>query len=335
MTHAVQQWPEAFAARYRERGYWRGDTLGAVLRARAARTPGRVAVVGGEARWTYRELDRRADALAAGFRAMGLKPGERVVVQLPNIPEFFSVIFGLFRARVLPVYALPAHRRAEIVHIANAAEAAALVVADGSGGFQYTALAREVRSLVPSLRHVIVAGAAEEFTSLEELSVSAPADNADAPAPSDVAFMQLSGGSTGLPKLIPRTHDDYLYSVRASVEICGLDEESVYLGALPIAHNFPMSSPGFLGYAPRRWDRGAVDVAGAGCRLSADSPRGRYHHGARAAACPGVARGGGASAARSLEPPGASGGRGEAHPRGRPPRPGDARRDVAAGVRHG
>jgi 2,3-dihydroxybenzoate-AMP ligase len=69
----------------------------------------------------------------------------------------------------------------------------------------------------------------------------------EAPAPSEVAFLQLSGGSTGLSKLIPRTHDDYIYSFRASNDICGIDAESVYLAALPVAHNFTMSSPGTLG----------------------------------------------------------------------------------------
>ena len=62
-----------------------------------------------------------------------------------------------------------------------------------------------------------------------------------------MAFLQISGGSTGLSKLIPRTHDDYLYSVRESADISGLEPESVYLTALPAAHNFPMSSPGYLG----------------------------------------------------------------------------------------
>ena len=71
-----------------------------------------------------------------------------------------------------------------------------------------------------------------------------PGDDAD---PSSIAFLQLSGGTTGLPKLIPRTHDDYLYSVRASAEICGLTPDTVYLAALPAAHNFTMSSPGLLG----------------------------------------------------------------------------------------
>ena len=62
-----------------------------------------------------------------------------------------------------------------------------------------------------------------------------------------MAFFQLSGGSTGTPKLIPRTHDDYYYSVRRSNEICGLGSHTRYLCALPAPHNFPLSSPGALG----------------------------------------------------------------------------------------
>ncbi|MGX6449299.1 (2,3-dihydroxybenzoyl)adenylate synthase, partial [Patulibacter sp. S7RM1-6] len=68
-----------------------------------------------------------------------------------------------------------------------------------------------------------------------------------APAPSDVAFLQLSGGSTGVPKLIPRTHDEYLYTLRRSAELCGLTPRGVYLAALPVAHNYPLSSPGIMG----------------------------------------------------------------------------------------
>ena len=62
-----------------------------------------------------------------------------------------------------------------------------------------------------------------------------------------MAFFQLSGGSTGTPKLIPRTHNDYDYSIRRSNELCGVSAETRYLNALPAAHNYAMSSPGSLG----------------------------------------------------------------------------------------
>ena len=77
-------WPEEWAARYREAGYWRGETFGAMLRERAASHPDRIAVIGGDCRWSYRDLDLRADRLAAGFSGLGIGPKDRVVVQLPN-----------------------------------------------------------------------------------------------------------------------------------------------------------------------------------------------------------------------------------------------------------
>ena len=247
MIPLKQVWPDDMAALYRAKGYWRGETFSQMLRSRAEAQPDAVAVVGADQRWTYGELLQKAETAAAGFLALGLKPGDRVVVQLSNLPEFLSVIFGLFRARLIPVYALPAHRATEIVHFVTRAEAAAYVVADRHEGFDYRALARAVQADVPELRHVVVVGEADEFASFDGFRAdpaALPTDDAD---PSDVAFLQISGGSTGLSKLIPRTHDDYLYSVRESADISGLEPESVYLTALPAAHNFPMSSPGYLG----------------------------------------------------------------------------------------
>ncbi len=241
-----QVWPEEFAERYRRAGYWRGETIGSVLRDRARKHPERLAVIGGEIRWTYGELDRRADRLASGFLASGLSPGDRVIVHLPNIPEFLSVAFGLMRAGLAPVHALPAHRLAEIGHFARVSEAAGYVIPDIADGFDYRTLARDLVREVPAIQLVAVVGAAAEFTPLAAIE-DAGGPALPAPSPSEVAFLQISGGTTGLSKLIPRTHDDYLYSFAASADICGLDEASVYLGVLPIAHNFPMSSPGTLG----------------------------------------------------------------------------------------
>lgn len=242
-----QIWPEEFAQRYRERGYWRGETFPGFLRERAQQFPDRVAVTGGDGTsWTYGELFSRAETNAAGFLALGLKPGDRVVVQLGNIPEFLSVVCGLFVAGLIPVYALPAHRLTEIAHFAQKAEAAAYVIAERYDGFDYRALAREVIATAPTVKHVVVVGDAEEFIPLDSFKADPSLLPAD-PSPSSVAFLQISGGSTGLSKLIPRTHDDYIYSFRASAEICGLNENSVYMAALPVAHNFPMSSPGVFG----------------------------------------------------------------------------------------
>ncbi|MFI8359931.1 (2,3-dihydroxybenzoyl)adenylate synthase [Streptomyces sp. NPDC085612] len=250
-------WPAEFAERYRAAGHWRGETLGGMLRERAAAHPERVAVVdpaggpdGARRVWTYAELDARADRMAAGFAARGIAPGDKVVAQLPNTAEFFEVVFALFRIGALPVFALPAHRQAEIGYFCSFTQAVAYVGPGRLAGFDHRELAAAVRAEVPGLRHVFIADADPgPFTALADVPVEPGAEDAarTGPAPGDLAFLQLSGGSTGVPKLIPRTHDDYLYSVRASNPICGVTEDSVYLVALPAAHNFPLSSPGSLG----------------------------------------------------------------------------------------
>ncbi|MEU0126690.1 AMP-binding protein [Streptomyces sp. NPDC006289] len=242
-------WPAGFAERYRAAGHWRGETFGGVLSERAAAHPDRVAVVdpAPERRsWTYRELDERASRLAAGFAARGISPGDRVVVQLPNIAEFVEVVFALFRVGALPVYALPAHRETEIGYFCAFTEAVAYVVPDRHAGFDHVALASRVKERTPTLKHVFVVGSPGPHTALSEVPRT-PSGTVHEPRSDDLAFLQLSGGTTGVPKLIPRTHDDYIYSLRGSNEICGVDADTRFLVLLPAAHNFPMSSPGWLG----------------------------------------------------------------------------------------
>lgn len=241
-----QTWPDDLVARYRAAGHWRGETFPGFLRVRARDFADTVAVVGGDTRWTYAQLWREAERIAAGLLAQGLVPGDRVVVQLGNIPEFIAVVCALFRAQLVPVYALPAHRLTEVAHFARKSEASAYVCAERFDAFDYRTLARELQPEVPAVRHVFVVGEGAEFVSIASLDGPRDALPGD-PDPQSVAFLQISGGSTGLSKLIPRTHDDYMYSFRASNDLCGITADSVYLVALPAAHNFPMSSPGFFG----------------------------------------------------------------------------------------
>ena len=238
-------WPEEFAARYRALGYWSGENLYASVARGAREHPQRIAIVCGERRWSYAEFDQRARRLAAGLRRIGIGPRDRVLLQLPNVGEHYIACHALFLLGALPVFALPAHRRAEIGFFVGHAQARACVIADRDGDFDFRAMIREVRAEHACLSEVVVVGEADEFHGFDGLLDEPLAG--DGPDAGEVAFLQLSGGSTGVPKLIARTHDDYLYSVRESARICGLDGDTVYLCALPAAHNFPMSSPGALG----------------------------------------------------------------------------------------
>jgi 2,3-dihydroxybenzoate-AMP ligase len=249
-------WPPHIAARYRLAGLWRGQPLGYWMWRWAQAAEDRTAVVDGPVRLGYLELAERADAVAEALLGLGLRRGDRVLVQLPNRWEFVVLVLAAFRAGVAPILALPAHRRHELTHLAATAEAAAIVVPDVYRGFDHQTLAASVAADVPSIRHVLVVGDAVQpggtaLAALRDPPGDAAARRARldrvAPGSSDVALFLLSGGTTGLPKLIARTHDDYEYNVRVSAAISELGPDSVYLVALPAAHNFPFGCPGILG----------------------------------------------------------------------------------------
>lgn len=241
----VDGFPEEFARRYREAGYWRGETLGELLREWAARPEPRTAIVEGGRRIGYAELDAEADRLAAGFRALGIGPGDPVVVQLPNTAAFATVSIALFRLGAPPVFALPNHRRNDIAYLCRATDAVAYVIPDVHQGFDYRELAAEVVRDATTVKHVLVHGDPGGFTALRDIEAEPCA--LPGPSPQDVAFFLLSGGTTGVPKLIPRTHDDYAYQLRASAEGLRQNETSTYLAALPVAHNAALGCPGLLG----------------------------------------------------------------------------------------
>ena len=250
-------WPEDVVREYVARGWWRGRSIGEELLAVADERPDAVALVDGDVRLTYRSLMARADALAGRLvDDLGLAREDRIVVQLPNCWEFVVLTLGCLRAGVVPVMALPAHRQHELRYLVEHSEATALAVPAHLRGFDHAEMAEELRAGSPVLEQVLVVGedvrpAHVDLTDLCGEPADAGADHArwDAGVPDSrsVAVFLLSGGTTGLPKLIARTHDDYAYNARASAELCGLDAATVYLVSLPASHNFPLACPGILG----------------------------------------------------------------------------------------
>ena len=246
--------PPDRAARYRAAGYWTGRTVDSILSEAARQWPDRPAVLdaGGTLhppqRLSYAELDERADRAAAGLPQLGISPGDRVLLQLPNGCEFAVALFALLRSGTIPVLCLPGHRAAELGHFAAVSHANALLIPDTANGFDYRPMAQGLLQDHPGLRHIIVDGDPGPFVSWSQ--VCAHPGQRPTPHTSDPgapALLLVSGGTTGLPKLIPRTHDDYVYNATASAKVCDLTGDDVYLAALPVAHNFPLACPGLLG----------------------------------------------------------------------------------------
>jgi len=241
--------PADRAAVYRAAAYWTGRTLDAILTEAARRWPHRLAVLdaAGGARLSYADLDAYANRAAAGLQEIGIAPGDRVLLQLPNSCQFAVALFALLRAAAIPVMCLPAHRAAELGHFAAVSRATGLLIGETANGFDYRAMASELVETHPALQHVIVDGDPGPFTSWTRLRDHAPGPLPAPRDPESPALLLVSGGTTGTPKLIPRTHNDYLFNAAASAELCRLTADDVYLVVLSAGHNFPLACPGLLG----------------------------------------------------------------------------------------
>jgi 2,3-dihydroxybenzoate-AMP ligase len=245
-------WPSALARQYVEAGLWEGLTVAEVVERTARRLPDKRAIVYGTEHVTYRGLIRSAQSLAIELSKLGLKAQDRAVVQLPNGPEFVVLYLALNYIGVIPVMALRAHRQAEMRHFVRASGASAYFVADRIGSFDYRPMAAEIATEFPSLRHVVVVGeAGAGQVPYSALITDAPPDEAalaaSRPDPADVSTMLLSGGTTSLSKLIPRTHNDYVLNARLCAQAAGFSSDTVFLAILPLGHNYNLASPGLLG----------------------------------------------------------------------------------------
>jgi 2,3-dihydroxybenzoate-AMP ligase len=258
MFEGMAPWPVAAAASYTARGYWRGVAIGDVFDESVRRSAGREAVVDGERRLSYRDLGRMVERMALHFAARGICGGRRVVFQLPNCLECVVAYFACLKVGAIPIACLPAHRHNEIGHLARFTDAYAWLIPAEHRRFNHVAMADELRGELRAMREILVVGgnAGAGMTRFADL-LGDPIEERIAPSslerlkpPAELpAVFQLSGGSTGLPKVIPRTHNDYLYNSSLLGSKSGYDRDGVALIAIPMLHNFPLAGavqPGLL-----------------------------------------------------------------------------------------
>ncbi|MFM9370883.1 AMP-binding protein [Streptomyces sp. Da 82-17] len=260
MLDGCTPWPEEYVDRYWSAGHWRGCTLDNLLRLWALDHGPRTALVHGTTRLTYAALDRRVDRMAAGFRLRGLRPRQRVVVQLPNVPEYVVTVLALLRAGAVPVLLPLSLPDGEVSRLVRLTEAVGYVhpAADTSDeaydGVGRAAAAEAMAARLPHLRRVFAyeaPGTSSPYGGLRTDAAGchyAPLASVDAPpepglplSAGDVAFLLYADDSA---TLVPRTHDDFAYQARAFAEAAALTEDDVYLAARPEG---PASVVGGLG----------------------------------------------------------------------------------------
>ena len=254
MLQGFVPFPADYAARYRAKGYWRDQSLAQEFAHVFERFADRIALIDGDQQYSYAELDRVTDNLALNLLEIGIKPLDRVVPTLPNCGEFVILYFALVKIGAIPIAALVTHRFAEISQFVQLSGASTCVYVQKQGDFSFAPMIERVQAENATLTVRIVLGQPQQGEhSLREL-IDRPASLPRSALsdividPADPCIFQLSGGTTGIPKLIPRTGNDYAYNSKVAAEVVQVDAESVLLLVLPIAHNLPLACPGIQGF---------------------------------------------------------------------------------------
>ena len=248
--------PKEFQERYRARGYWQDRTLADTFSEVCARYAERIAVCNLHEEVTYAQLDAFAERLALNLLDEGLNPEDIVILQLGNVLEFVYLYFALQKIGARPILALHTHRYRELRQFVELSGASATFTADRAKDCDFTEIVSRVAAETGSIRHKFVLGETPAgFISLTGLLLRQPKTCASKLNeiqrkidPCQPALFLLSGGTTGIPKLIPRSHNDYVCNSLLASRLTGVEEDSVLLNVLPIAHNLPLACPGLQGF---------------------------------------------------------------------------------------
>ena len=260
--------PDGLADGWLASGAWRDCTVGDALRRTARAMPDRPAFISDARGITFRALDEETDRLAAALLARGLAPGDRAMFQLGTTVETVVALVACYKAGIVPVCAVPQYREIEIGQLARMSACRAYFVQADLGGFDLVAFAGRMMQAHPHIRHLLTTSGTGP-DDIAALIASQPLDAArDRLAAvrlgvGDVLSFQLSGGTTGVPKIIPRFHGEYLGHSAGWMRCYGIDQSCRLIWSLPLIHNagqvYALMPPLLLGLAVVLMPR--VDIA--------------------------------------------------------------------------
>ena len=232
--------------KYDKMRWWAGLTFGDLIDKAADIYPEKEAFVDRRSRLTFAQMRERVNRFAIRLIELGVKPTERVLLQIPNWNEFVCAYFGIQKAGAIPVSLIDRYRQYEINHLARLTDATHWVVAQRYKKVYYPPIIEDVLRDNPQIRNVILARPEREapFMSLENLIEEAGVTDekvemlaARRPDPMQVGHMAPTGGTTGLPKLVPHTHNNYLCRVEYSARRWELSTEDICLAVAPVGHD--------------------------------------------------------------------------------------------------
>lgn len=234
---------------YLKKGIWRNITFGDLVDRGAMIYPQKECLVDGEKRLTYSELKEKTDTLAVSLWKIGVRPKERVLLQLPNWAEFLIAYFGLQKIGAIPVLLIDRYREYEVSYLLELTGAKTWILPERFGKTDFLPIVENVRRKNRSLKRVIIVrgGKEKDLISFEDLLSERLDDKALEflgslrPDPLQVGHMGPTGGTTGLPKVVPRTHNDYLCRVEYSAYALEMSLNDVTLISAPAGHDLAFS----------------------------------------------------------------------------------------------
>jgi 2,3-dihydroxybenzoate-AMP ligase len=230
---------------YDKHRWWLGLTWGDMFDKATDLYPDKIGLADDTTRFTYRELRRTVDRLAVNLIHLGIKERDFVFLQIPNWHEYVVCFYALQKIGAIPILLIARHGLAEIEHIAALTYPVAWIGPDHYKNTDYLPLLRKVMEKSPRLTRLIsVRGRENEaFTPLESLMNSGDLNESDLqalatrrPDPMEVSMILLTGGTTGMPKAVPRTHNDYIASVEYHSRAWEITSNDVLLSAAPVSH---------------------------------------------------------------------------------------------------
>ena len=185
---------------YLRRRWWSGLTFGDLLDRAADIHPNKEAFVDRQTRLTYAQAREQAERLAIGLMDLGIKPLDRVMIQLPNWTEFVTVYFACQKIGAITVMLIDRYRQHEVQRLAEISEAVAWVVPPQYGKTDFLPIVDDVRAACPAIEHVItVRGEVDRpgFVSMERLDRRERADAGESGPAGRAGAGRPAGGPYG------------------------------------------------------------------------------------------------------------------------------------------
>lgn len=244
----IKPYPEQLIKDYQEKGWWLGTTLIDAFNRTCDIHPEKEALVEIEqgTRFTFSQIREKAERVALAFLGLGIKKGDFVLLQIPNWSEAVYTLLGIDWIGAIPILCLMRHGQMELEGFCSLTQAVAWVGPAAYRGRDYISPVRALKQNFSHLRHLVVVrgDALPDTLSFSRLVEQVKLDNSSIaylnrfkPSPNDVLHLAPTGGTTGFPKLVPKTHNMHLTKAYYWGRTWQRSAKDVDLLVLPIYHD--------------------------------------------------------------------------------------------------